>query len=254
MTRPRVAPYLTVTPAAAAIGFYTAAFGAKQVALMPSVDGLRIAHCELLINGGSVMLADAFLELGQTRAPMPGEQVTMSVSLEYDTPKQVDDICARSGQARRQDRDAADQFLLAHPLRQPARPLRPPLDFQRAAAEVNSERRAAPMRPRCVSPKAVGYFRPKPRARSKPICARWMSASRVKSSCPDSSPRAPRRSGANVDMRAIIGRGADPRPREIEDHAQIRREEQQGAKAPAAARARVNKKGGRHERRPFQSQ
>jgi len=98
MTRPRVAPCLTVTPAAAAIGFYTAAFGAKQVALMPSVDGLRVAHCELLINGGSVMLADAFLEFGQTRAPMPGEQVTMSVSLEYDTPKQIDDICARAAQ------------------------------------------------------------------------------------------------------------------------------------------------------------
>jgi uncharacterized glyoxalase superfamily protein PhnB len=52
----------------------------------------------LLINGGSVMLADAFLELGQTRAPLPGEQVTMSVSLEYDTPKEVDDICARAAQ------------------------------------------------------------------------------------------------------------------------------------------------------------
>jgi uncharacterized glyoxalase superfamily protein PhnB len=98
MTRPRVAPYLTVTPAAPAIGFYIAAFGAKQVALMPSVDGLRVAHCELLINGGSVMLADAFLELGQTRAPLPGEQVTMSVSLEYDAPKEIDDICARAAQ------------------------------------------------------------------------------------------------------------------------------------------------------------
>lgn len=96
MTRPRIAPYLTVTPAAAAIAFYTTAFGAKQRALMPSLDGLRIAHCELLINGGSVMLADAFLELGQTRSPMPGEQVTMSVSVEYDEPKEVDDICARA--------------------------------------------------------------------------------------------------------------------------------------------------------------
>jgi PhnB protein len=96
MTRPRIAPYLTVSPAAAAIAFYTAAFGAKQRALMPSLDGLRIAHCELLINGGSVMLADAFLELGQTRAPMPAEQVTMSVSVEYDEPKQVDEICTRA--------------------------------------------------------------------------------------------------------------------------------------------------------------
>ena len=96
MSRPRVAPYLTVTPAAAAIGFYIAIFGAKQRALMPAVDGLRIAHCELTINGGSVMLADAFPEFGQTRSPMPAEPVTMSVSLEYDAPKEVDDICSRA--------------------------------------------------------------------------------------------------------------------------------------------------------------
>jgi len=96
MSRPRVAPYLTVSPAAAAIGFYTAIFGAKQRALMPAVDGLRIAHCELSINGGSVMLADAFPELGQTRSPMPAEPVTMSVSLEYDAPREIDDICSRA--------------------------------------------------------------------------------------------------------------------------------------------------------------
>jgi PhnB protein len=97
MTRPRVAPYLTVTPAAAAIAFYTGAFQAKQRALMPSVDGLRIAHCELIINGGSVMLADAFPELGNTRPPLPGEQVTMSVSLEYDNASEVDETCGRAG-------------------------------------------------------------------------------------------------------------------------------------------------------------
>jgi len=96
MTRPRVAPYLTVTPAAAAIGFYTAIFGAKQRALMPAVDGLRIAHCELSINGGSVMLADVFPELGQTRSPLPAEQVTMSVSLEFDTATEIDEICSRA--------------------------------------------------------------------------------------------------------------------------------------------------------------
>jgi PhnB protein len=94
--RPRVAPYLTVSPAAAAIAFYTGAFDAKQRALMPSVDGLRIAHCELLINGGSVMLADVFPEFGQTRVPMPGEHATVSISLEYDKAQDVDDICARA--------------------------------------------------------------------------------------------------------------------------------------------------------------
>ncbi len=96
MNRPRVAPYLTVSPAAAAIAFYTGAFDAKQRALMPSVDGLRIAHCELVINGGSVMLADFFPEFGQTRVPMPGDSATVSISLEYDTAKEVDDICARA--------------------------------------------------------------------------------------------------------------------------------------------------------------
>jgi PhnB protein len=97
MTRPRVAPYLTVTPAAAAIAFYTGAFDAKQRALMPAVDGLRIAHCELSINGGSVMLSDAFPELGATRPPMPGEHVTVSVSLEYDDAQNIDDVCSRAG-------------------------------------------------------------------------------------------------------------------------------------------------------------
>jgi PhnB protein len=94
--RPKVAPYLTVSPAMGAIAFYTAVFGATQKALMPSPDGMRIMHCELTINGGSVMLADAFLEYGQTRPPIPGEPVTMSVSLEFDTKQQLEDVFAKA--------------------------------------------------------------------------------------------------------------------------------------------------------------
>ena len=82
-TRPPVAPYLTVSPAAGAIAFYTAAFDARQKALMPAIDGLRILHCELEINGGAVFLSDAFPEFGTARPPLPGEAVTMSVSLEF---------------------------------------------------------------------------------------------------------------------------------------------------------------------------
>ena len=96
LERPRVAPYLTVSPALAAIAFYTNVFGAQQRALMPALDGVRIMHCELIINGGSVMLADAFPEFGQTRPPIPGEPVTMSVSLEYDNKQQVDDVFAKA--------------------------------------------------------------------------------------------------------------------------------------------------------------
>jgi len=88
--RPPVAPYLTVSPCLGAITFYAAAFGAVQKALMPALDGLRIMHCELVINGGSVFLADAFPEFGKVRSPMPGEPVTCSVSLEFDSYEKVD--------------------------------------------------------------------------------------------------------------------------------------------------------------------
>ena len=94
--RPAVAPYLTVTPCLGAITFYAAAFGAVQKALMPSLDGLRIMHCELAINGGSVFVADAFPEFGKARSPLPGEPVTASVSLEFDTYEKVDEVYKRA--------------------------------------------------------------------------------------------------------------------------------------------------------------
>ena len=94
--RPPVAPYLTVSPAAGAIAFYAAAFGAVQKALMPSPDGLRIMHCELTINGGAVMLSDAFPEFGKARSPLPGEPVTMSVSLEFASAAEVDETFQRA--------------------------------------------------------------------------------------------------------------------------------------------------------------
>ncbi len=95
-SRPPVAPYLTVSPAVGAVAFYTAAFGARQKALMPAIDGLRIMHCELEINGASVFLADAFPEFGKVRTPMPGEPVTMSVSLEFAMAEEVDETFARA--------------------------------------------------------------------------------------------------------------------------------------------------------------
>ena len=94
--RPKVAPYLTVSPAAAAIAFYVAAFGARQKALMPALDGVRILHCELEINGGAVMVSDAFPEFGAIRTPIPGEPVTMSVSLEFAAASEVDDNFTRA--------------------------------------------------------------------------------------------------------------------------------------------------------------
>jgi PhnB protein len=94
--RPPVAPFLTVSPALAAITFYVSIFGAQQKKLVPSFDGMRIMYCELSINGGILMLADAFPEFGQTRPPVPGELVTSSVSLEFKEAKEVDDIFAKA--------------------------------------------------------------------------------------------------------------------------------------------------------------
>jgi len=94
--RPPVSPYLTVTPAMAAIAYYISVFGAQQKALMPALDGVRILHCELGINGGTIMLSDAFPEFGNTRMPIPGEPATCSISLEYSTTKLVDETFAKA--------------------------------------------------------------------------------------------------------------------------------------------------------------
>jgi len=95
-SRPPVAPYLTVSPAAGAIAFYIAALGATQKAVMPAIDGMRILHCELEINGGAVFLSDAFPEFGTARPPLPGEPVTMSVSLEFASADEVDAMFTRA--------------------------------------------------------------------------------------------------------------------------------------------------------------
>lgn len=94
--RPPVAPYLTVSPASAAIAFYMAAFGARQKAVMPSLDGLRIMHCELEINGGTVMLSDVFPEFAKTRIPVPGEPMPVTISLEFASAEEVDDTVKRA--------------------------------------------------------------------------------------------------------------------------------------------------------------
>ncbi len=62
-----VVPYLAIDGAAEASAFYQRAFGAKEVARMPAQDGKRLMHCHLDINGGALMIADAFPEMGGRR-------------------------------------------------------------------------------------------------------------------------------------------------------------------------------------------
>lgn len=57
-------PYLSVSNAAKAAEFYVEALGAHEVMRMPPDDRGRYMHIHLVINGGSLMLADAFPEHG----------------------------------------------------------------------------------------------------------------------------------------------------------------------------------------------
>jgi PhnB protein len=57
-------PYLSVSNAAQAAEFYAKALGAQEVMRMPPDDKGRYMHIHLVINGGSLMLADAFPEHG----------------------------------------------------------------------------------------------------------------------------------------------------------------------------------------------
>jgi len=62
-----VTPYLTLSPATEASEFYQRAFGARELHRQTADDGQRLLHCHLEINGGSLMLSDAFPEYGHAQ-------------------------------------------------------------------------------------------------------------------------------------------------------------------------------------------
>lgn len=64
-----VIPYINVEGANAAAAFYQLAFGAREVHRMPAEDGVRLLHCHLEINGGSLMVSDTFPEYGYDLQP-----------------------------------------------------------------------------------------------------------------------------------------------------------------------------------------
>lgn len=59
-----VVPYLQVDGAAKAADFYVRALGAKEVLRHPPDEQGRTMHIHLHLNGGSVMLSDAYPEHG----------------------------------------------------------------------------------------------------------------------------------------------------------------------------------------------
>ena len=82
---PPLAPYLSVSNAAAAIEFYKKAFGAEETArhLLPGTT--KIMHARLTINGGVVMLSDDFSAesggISTTPEALGGSPVTIHLQL-----------------------------------------------------------------------------------------------------------------------------------------------------------------------------
>lgn len=59
-----VIPYINVEGATDAVEFYKKAFGAIEHRRLPADDGTRLMHCQLEINGGTLMVSDCFPEQG----------------------------------------------------------------------------------------------------------------------------------------------------------------------------------------------
>jgi uncharacterized glyoxalase superfamily protein PhnB len=72
-----VVPYITVGGAVRAAELYQKAFGATVAALVPPDDKGRTMHCHLYINGGSVMLSDAYPEHGHPLKTPQGTTLTI---------------------------------------------------------------------------------------------------------------------------------------------------------------------------------
>lgn len=72
-----ITPHLVCRDAAAAIDFYTRAFGAEEMVRLPGKDG-RLVHAALRINGGMVMLVDEFPDMGgASPATLGGSPVSL---------------------------------------------------------------------------------------------------------------------------------------------------------------------------------
>jgi PhnB protein len=66
-----VIPYLAVEGADRAVGFYARAFAAELFGEVTRAPDGRVMNAQLIVNGGSIMIADPFPEVGE-HAPDPG--------------------------------------------------------------------------------------------------------------------------------------------------------------------------------------
>ena len=73
-------PYLTVNGAVKAAEFYKKAFSAEVATIHPPDEKGRTMHAHVYINGGSVMMSDAYPEHGHPLKEPAGFNVTLPVA------------------------------------------------------------------------------------------------------------------------------------------------------------------------------
>jgi uncharacterized glyoxalase superfamily protein PhnB len=86
-------PYISAKDGPAQLDFYRKAFGAEVVSEMKADDGKRIMHASLAINGGHVMLSDAFPEYGHPWV----EPANIVIHLQVDEPQRWYDRALAAG-------------------------------------------------------------------------------------------------------------------------------------------------------------
>lgn len=74
-----VIAYLLVEGATKAAALYEQAFGAKEVARHPVDEKGRTMHLHLYVNGGSLMLSDAYPDYGRPAEKPAGCTLTLCV-------------------------------------------------------------------------------------------------------------------------------------------------------------------------------
>ena len=99
--------YLHMKNAAAAIAFYEAAFGAREIYRLTEPGGTRIGHAELDFAGTKVMLADEFPEFG-VKGPEAIGGTPVTVQLEVENADAAVDRAVKAGATL--ERPVQDQF------------------------------------------------------------------------------------------------------------------------------------------------
>lgn len=97
---PPVQVHLCVEGGDRAITFYERAFGAACTFRQPAEDGVRVLHANLAVNGGEIMLHDAFPEHGGDIVPPTAlGGASMTISLNLKSASDVDAAVARAAEA-----------------------------------------------------------------------------------------------------------------------------------------------------------